>query len=82
MNLEAFVQCVEDGFAEFGDMESGTVTAQTEFKNLDDWSSFHALTLVTISELEFDVPLSGEEINHAVTIEDIYRLIQQKKTPQ
>lgn len=77
MNLQSFVQKVE---SEFEDMESGLLTAETRFKDLEEWSSMYALLLIAMIDVEYEVTISGEDLGEAQTIEDIFNFIQQRKT--
>ena len=54
------------------------ITADIEFKYLDDWSSMASLQLIALVEDEYDVTLSSDEIRNADTIEELYMFILKK----
>ena len=57
-------------FAEqFEDTDAGDITATTVFKNLDEWSSLIALSVIAMADEEYDVTLKGDDIRGAVTVE-------------
>ena len=51
----------------------------TEFKNFEEWSSLAALGLLAVIEEEYDVALTHNDIKNAVTVEDIYNIVQNQK---
>ena len=56
-----------------------TVTAQTKFRDLEEWSSLLALTLISMIDEEFDVTLKGDDVKNSETIEDVYNVVVSKK---
>lgn len=66
-------------FAEqLDDTDPSTVTAQTKFRELDEWSSLLALALISMVDEEFDVALKGDDVKNSETIEDVYNVIKAK----
>jgi acyl carrier protein len=59
----------------FDDTEASELTMDTEFKNLDEWSSLAALGLLAVMEEEYDAELSSKDFEKAVTIRDIYNVV-------
>lgn len=74
-SLEEFVQL----FAEqFDDTDASQFTPSTEFRELDEWSSLIALSIIAMVDEEFDVALKGIDIRQANTIEDLYNIVISK----
>lgn len=67
---------VEDFASIFDDVEVTELTMDTEFKNLDEWSSIVALGLLAVMEEEYDVELSSKDIEKSITIRDIYNIVK------
>lgn len=66
-------------FAEqLDDTDPSTVTAQTKFRDLEEWSSLLALSLISMVDEEFDVALKGDDVKNSETIEDVYNVIKSK----
>ncbi len=66
-------------FAEqLDDTDPSTVTAQTKFRELEEWSSLLALALISMVDEEFDVALKGDDVKNSETIEDVYNVIKSK----
>ena len=63
----------------FDETDSSEITLSTEFRNLDEWSSLIALSVIAMADEEYDVKLKGDDIKNATTIEDLYNIIKDKK---
>lgn len=75
MTLDEFIS----GFAEqFEDTDPSEIKADTQYQELDEWSSLVAMTLVAYVKVEFNKSLSGKEIKDCNTVEDLYKLITSK----
>lgn len=76
MEIKDFIE----KFAEqFDDTDPSEITATTEFKNLDEWSSLTALSIIAMADEEYDVTLKGDDIHNAVTVEDLFNTVKDKK---
>ena len=69
MELNEFIQNFAD---QFDDTDASEFTATTNFKELDEWSSLIALSIIAMVDDEYDVTLKGDDIKNAVTIEDLF----------
>lgn len=67
---------VEDFASIFDDIEATELNMDTEFKNLDEWSSLVALGLLAVMEEEYDAELSSKDIEKSSTIRDIYNIVK------
>ena len=68
MEIKEFI----DNFAaQFDDTDASTFSAETVFKELDEWSSLIALSVIAMVDEEYDVTLKGDDIKNATTIEDL-----------
>lgn len=66
-------------FAEqFEDTDASEITAATEFKALDEWSSLIALSVIAMVDEEYDVTLKGDDIRGAVTVEDLFNIVKSR----
>ena len=52
--------------------------ADTEFKQLEEWSSLMALSLIAMVDEEYDVTLKGDDIKNSKTIEDLFKIVSSK----
>ena len=66
-------------FAEqFEDIEENKLTAETKYRDLDEWSSLVALSVLAMIDEEYDVQLKGEEMRNTKTIGELYKLVESK----
>jgi len=65
--------------SQFDETDASLFTPSTVFKDLDEWSSLIALSIIAMVDEEYDVRLKGDDIKTAETIEDLYVLIKNKK---
>lgn len=72
MDLNLFV---ENFAAQFDDTDAGEIGAKTVFKDLDEWSSLVALSVIAMVDEEYDVSIKGDDIRNAVTVEDLYNTV-------
>ena len=76
MDLNDFIE----HFAEqFDETEKIVFTAETVFKELDEWSSLIALSAMAMADEEYDVQLKGDDILASRTIEDLYNRVASKR---
>ena len=74
-SLEEFVKL----FAEqFDDTDANEIQASTNFRDLDEWSSLIALSVIAMVDEEFDVTLKGDDIRSATTVEDLFNTVKSK----
>lgn len=67
-------------FAEqFDETESSVFNPKTVYKELDEWSSLIALSVIAMIDEEYDVAIKGNDIKESETIEDLYNVVMSKK---
>ena len=77
MEIKDFIQNFADLF-EVTPIES--ITPETVFHNLDEYSSIIALSIIAMVDEEYGVALSGNEMKAAVTIEDLFNTVKSKQS--
>jgi acyl carrier protein len=75
MELSTFIQNFESIFFE---IETGSITSNTIFREIDEWSSLLALSLIALMDEVYSIKLSGEEIQKCRTVEDLFNLVSTK----
>jgi acyl carrier protein len=76
MELSTFIKNFEK---QFDDITPDSLKADTVFKDLDDWDSMTALSIIAMVDEEYSIKLTGNEIKQSQTIEDIYNVIKNKR---
>ena len=65
--------------SQFDETDATEFTAETVFKDLAEWSSLMALSIIAMADEEYSVKLKGEDIRNASTIEDLYNIVMSRK---
>ena len=69
MDIKEFI---ENFASNFDDTDISVLTPETQFRELDEWTSMLALSTMAMVSEEYDVELSPEEMRKANTIEDLF----------
>lgn len=75
MELKDFIANFAD---QFDDTDASEITAATEFKNLDEWSSLIALSVIAMVDEEYDVTIKGDDIRNSNTVEELFNVVKSK----
>lgn len=75
MEINEFIENVRN---QFDETDPSEITAATEFKNLEEYSSLIALSLIAMADEEYEVTLKGDDIRNAVTVEDLFNAVKAK----
>jgi acyl carrier protein len=75
MEIKEFIKNFAD---QFDEIEAETLTEETIFKDLDNWSSIVALSLMAMANEEYDVELRGDDIRNANTIGNLFEIVKSK----
>lgn len=76
MEIKEFIS----NFAEqFEDTEFNEFKAETRFRDLDEWSSLIALSVLSMVDDEYDVQLNANEMRQANTIQELFDIVSSKK---
>lgn len=76
MRIEELIKHIEN---EFDELEPGLLQANSSFKEIDGWSSMHALMLIALVDNQYDVLLTGEDLRNTVTVQDLLDIICLRK---
>lgn len=76
MNIDDFIAKIE---VEFDEVSPGTLIPSTDFRNLDEWSSMHAIIIMALMDVEYGVVLKGEDLMQVTTIQALFDLVKSRK---
>ena len=66
-------------FAEqFEETKKSVFAPETKFRELEEWSSLLALSIIAMVNEEYDVIIKGDEMKKANTIAELYEIVKQK----
>lgn len=72
MNIQEFIG---NFAAQFDDTDEALITPDTKFKQLDEWSSLTALSIIAMVDDEYDVILKGNDIISSETIQELFDIV-------
>lgn len=74
MNIEEFIS----KFAFAIEVEPASIAPETEYKQLPQWDSLNALSIIAMADADYGVTLSGQAINDSRTIADLWSVVAGK----
>jgi acyl carrier protein len=70
---------IVDFAAQFEDTDINQFNAETKFRELEEWSSLNALSLIAMVDEEYDVVIKGEDIRNSQTVNDLFEIVKSKR---
>ncbi len=64
--------------AQFDDTDANVFNAETKFRELDEWSSLLALSILAMVDDEYDIQLKADEMRQTNTIQELFDLVSSK----
>lgn len=75
MTKESFIQ----NFAsQFDETDASQFSMETKFRDLEEWSSIIALSVMAMIDEEYDVQLKGDEMRNSNSIEELFNIVKSK----
>lgn len=75
MEIKDFIEKFAEQFDETPVEE---FAADTKFRELDEWSSLIALSIIAMVDEEYDVTLKGDDVKSSNTIEDLFQIVKSR----
>lgn len=75
MNVQEFIE----KFAEAIDIEATELTADTEFRTLDEWDSIAYISVIAMMDEEYDIQIEMSTFKTLKTLKDIAEYIEKNK---
>jgi len=75
MELDKFIQHFA---AQFEDTDASQFTAETRYKELAEWSSLMALSIIGMVDEEYEAKVKGDDIRNTQTIKDLYEIVKSR----
>lgn len=73
MEIQEFINHFEDVF---DDTDVSTLKPETNFRELDEWSSLVALSIMAMVSDEYDVELTADEMRNNSTFIDLFNVVK------
>lgn len=75
MTINEFVRHFAD---QFDETDPSLFSSETKFRDLDEWSSITALSIIAMVDEEYDVTLKGDDIKNSETVADIFEIVKNR----
>ena len=72
MELKEFIENFADQFDETDPQE---INADTEFHELDEWSSLSGMGVIAMAKTEYGKTITGKDLRECKTVEDVFTLL-------
>ena len=69
---------IENFANQFDDTDASEFKGETVFKELDEWSSLIALSVIAMVDEEYEVTIKGDDIRYSNTIEDLFNIVKSR----
>lgn len=76
MEIKGLIEKIE---AEFEEVKPGSIQPDTAFTDIEDWGSMHALIIIALIDMEYDVTLTGQDLKEMKTVTDLFEIIKSRK---
>jgi acyl carrier protein len=75
MEIKEFI---ENFATQFEETDAAVFSAKTKFRDIDEWSSLMAFSIIAMVDTEYNVKIKGEDIKTSQTIEDLYYIVKSR----
>lgn len=75
MELNEFIENFAD---QFDETDAAEIQADTEFHQLEEWSSLIALGVIAFVRTQYGKTITGKEIRDCNTVEDLFNVVAAK----
>lgn len=75
MEIKEFI---ENFAAQFDETDASIFTPDTRFRDLEEWSSLTALSVLAMADEEYDVQLKGDDMRKANTVGELFEIVKGK----
>ena len=75
INIDKFIEYFADLFDE---TDHDIIKATTRFKDLEEWSSLVALSVIAMVDEEYDTEFRGDDIRNSNTVQDLFDIVESR----
>jgi len=73
MSIQEFIP----HFATMLEADVADIQPDTEYQELDEWSSVTAMNIIAFAKIHFGKTVTGQAVRRAKTVEELFRLISE-----
>lgn len=75
VEINEFIKQLE---AELEDLAPGSLKADTNYLEMDNWNSMYALIVIAFVDINFNVTLNANDMRATKTVRDLYNLVKER----
>jgi len=75
MKIEKFVALIAE---EFDETAPELFNPNTRYKELNEWGSLIALSIIAIIDEEFEIRITGADLSNCDTLNDLFTLVESR----
>lgn len=76
MELQEFIK---NFAAQFDETDASEIKADMKYKQLNEWSSLIAMSVIAMVDEAYNVKITGDDIRNHSTIEDLFKTVKSRK---
>lgn len=76
MDLSIFIKNIAE---QFDETDLYSFSPETRYKELPEWSSLTALSIIALIEEEYNVRIKGSDIVNTSTLNELFNIVQSRK---
>jgi acyl carrier protein len=76
MKIEKFIA----DMAEAIEMDQASLSVETEYKELGNWDSLAALSMIAMIDDSYNVSIGGDDLEKTNTVKDLWELVGKRKS--
>jgi acyl carrier protein len=76
MEINDFIKNFAD---QFDTTDASEFSADTDYRQLEEWDSMIALSIIAMVDEKYGVSISGEEMRATKTVQELFDVVKQKK---
>jgi acyl carrier protein len=69
---------IEKFAMQFDNVDSIDLKPETKFRDIEEWSSLMALSVIAMIDEEYNVKMKGDDIRNSVTVLDIFTIVKSR----
>lgn len=74
MELKEFIENLAE---QFDDTDISEIQPETEYQELDEWSSLTAMSIIAMVKTQYGKTITGREIRKCQTVEELFNLVKE-----
>lgn len=72
------IKFIENFRCLFDDTDPCLINEDTDYKDLEEWSSLVAMGLIAMVDEEYGVDIKGDDIRAALSVKDLFDIVKSK----